>query len=121
MSHSQDKRYIFRMNDDGSIGAGTETTSRFIREMPKYGDILVKIAKQRTGSFMSRHDNHGFSVWEIDLDRGDGSFGFYIWKSDIAHRSNWDEFFTWLLEAYPVDYQFVLFNMEFFENRFILT
>lgn len=121
MNNQKDTKYLFDIGKDGSIGSGREVGIHIGRSIPKHGDILIKISEQRSRSFMSRHDNRGYSVWEIDLDCGDGKVGFYIWKSDIAHRSNSDEFFAWLLEAYPVDHQFVMFNMEFFENRFTLT
>lgn len=121
MNNQKDTRYLFDIGKDGSIGSGREVVSRINRSIPKYGDILIKISQQRSRSFMSRHDNRGYSVWEIDLDCGDGKVGFYIWKSDIARRSDSDEFFAWLLEVHPVDYQFVMFNMEFFENGFTLT
>lgn len=121
MNNKQNTKFMFPINHDGSVGCGSEISIVNSRETLQYGDIIVRIAPEATRSYMARHNDSGISIWEIDLDNGGGSFEFYIWEKKGHMKVDYDEFFAWLQEAYPADYQFVMFNMEFFDNRFALA
>lgn len=122
MADTTDTRYVFPINADGSVGSNRTVPLALLRAS-KYGDIIVRIADLSSGSYMARHGSSGQSVWEIDLNHNCNGMRFYRWDQDKErdqHIMTYDDFFAWLLEAYPAEHQFIIFNMEFFDNRFNL-
>lgn len=106
------QKYCFPTMPDGSIGPGKKIANG-PTDMTQ-NSIIIKIAPDPSGSYMSRVSLAKRWEWEIDLNRQGTGVEFF---DDDKKLMPMDDFFSWLLETHPADHQFIMFNMEFFNNR----